>query len=838
LPSAPIGVAGTPARPHVDREFTPLGGVASMTDPNGHIMSFTFDASGRVIETKFADGGVRRQSFDGAGRRTAFINEDGETSSFGYDGFGRLIEVSGAIGTAAYTYDEAGNLLTQTDALGRITRYRYDRLNRMIEKRYPDGAREQLAYDAAGNMTARTDANGKSTTFEYDVLGQLITKTLPGNVIVRYTYTADGRRSSTTDGRGTTMYMYDGMGRLSRVTHPSGQAIDYTHDDNGNLSTLAAGGVTVSYTYDALNRLSSMTSPEGQHRYYYDAGGNRVRTAAANGVTSDWVYDSRDRTTSLTHKSSQSSVLDSFTNLYSAAGRLTQTTQQDGSVQRYGYDALGRLNSETRTGANPYTAAYVYDAVGNRTQMTRNGATTTYTYNANDQLVSDGSATFAYDANGNLVTRTASGADTQYAYDDEDRLVGVAGSGANSQYAYDDDGNRVQATTAAGITRFLVDTANNTGLSQVLEERDGAGGLKARYAYGNDLASMTRNGVASFYLRDSNRNVRALSGTSGAVTDRYTYDGYGSAVAATGSTENPYRYSGERLDADTALYQLRARYYNPGTGRFLSRDPLPGRLEDPRTTHRYTYANSDPIMFSDPTGQESLAELSVAQEINSSLDSAELVGKTRAACTLKSTADQVEAVADIVDFAAFGLSVATSVLAVSTQFEDAGEWNNLNRQSAIKFDAPFEWKPKSARFGIDKLAVAFATSAGKVAVKGSIAFKNKEHPSLDMEVSGPPLAVKGALGFKGEKLVLQDYSVCGVKAGSLYLEAASKGYIGGADIKGKAHYGFGGSFSIDLKVSAFGDHFKVAAPLIGADFDMVKKKFTLYMLGGGFATGL
>jgi len=64
------------------------------------------------------------------------------------------------------------------------------------------------------------------------------------------------------------------------------------------------------------------------------------------------------------------------------------------------------------------------------------------------------------------------------------------------------------------------------------------------------------------------------------------------------------RCSGEQYDSDLGLYYLRARYYNPNTGRFMSRDPLDGQAFDPKTLHKYLYAGGDPVNAMDPTGRE------------------------------------------------------------------------------------------------------------------------------------------------------------------------------------------------------------------------------------------
>jgi RHS repeat-associated protein len=107
----------------------------------------------------------------------------------------------------------------------------------------------------------------------------------------------------------------------------------------------------------------------------------------------------------------------------------------------------------------------------------------------------------------------------------------------------------------------------------------------------------------SFYGYDGGGNVRQLTNSAGAVTDTYEYDAFGNDVYHTGTTPNNYLYRGEQYDSDLALYYLRARYYNPGTGRFLSRDPLDGDATQPATLHRYLYVGGDPVNLWDPRGR-------------------------------------------------------------------------------------------------------------------------------------------------------------------------------------------------------------------------------------------
>ena len=94
-----------------------------------------------------------------------------------------------------------------------------------------------------------------------------------------------------------------------------------------------------------------------------------------------------------------------------------------------------------------------------------------------------------------------------------------------------------------------------------------------------------------------------MTNAEGLVTDSYEYDAFGNSFTKVGTTPNNYLYRGEQYDSDLGLYYLRARYYNPATGRFLSRDPDDHSLKNPNDLHKYLYANGDPVNGWDPTGR-------------------------------------------------------------------------------------------------------------------------------------------------------------------------------------------------------------------------------------------
>jgi RHS repeat-associated protein len=180
-------------------------------------------------------------------------------------------------------------------------------------------------------------------------------------------------------------------------------------------------------------------------------------------------------------------------------------------------------------------------------------------------------------------------------------------SGTTVSVVYDAFGNRVAKTVNGVTTKYLVeDDVNPTGYPQVLDELTGST-VTRTYTYGLQRISQDQlvSGVwtPSFYGYDGGGNVRQLTNSAGAVTDTYEYDAFGNDVYHTGTTPNNYLYRGEQYDPDLGLYYLRARYYNPATGRFLSRDPLVGQSWDPKSLHKYLYAGGDPVNAEDPTGK-------------------------------------------------------------------------------------------------------------------------------------------------------------------------------------------------------------------------------------------
>jgi RHS repeat-associated protein len=327
-------------------------------------------------------------------------------------------------------------------------------------------------------------------------------------------------------------------------------------------------------TYDDANRMTTVTLP--------------------NGAVSASSYNNASRLTGISYVKGLT-TLASVSYTVDAVGNRSDRTDAAGT-QTYAYDDLYRLTSVTYPG--PTTTSYGYDAFGNRTSMTVARATTNYSYDDASRLTTvtppspAPAVSYTWDNNGDLTQR---GSDT-FTWDFEDRMKSATVSGVLSTFTYSGDGLRNTRTTGGVTDTFTWDITS--GVPQVLSDSN------ATYVYGAGLIEQRTNaGTPYYYLSDGLGSVLKTTDASGNVVNSYSYDVYGKTTTNTGAQANDRQFAGEETDA-TGLQYLRARYYDPATGTFLSRDPLaalPAWNGNP-----FTYASGNPSSASDPTGLDTV----------------------------------------------------------------------------------------------------------------------------------------------------------------------------------------------------------------------------------------
>ncbi len=276
------------------------------------------------------------------------------------------------------------------------------------------------------------------------------------------------------------------------------------------------------------------------------------------------------------------------------AGSVTVPGGQSGPTNvtiNYTYDPLDRLTAADYSDGKYFH--YSYDAVGNRltqaANLTGQPANTSYTYDSANRLTSVDGVPYTYDNNGNLLS---DGTNT-YAYDFANRLISVVGPSGTTTYAYNGLGDRLQQTENGVTTTFTMDLASD--LPQVLDDGTNS------YTYGIDRISQTTGADTEYFLGDALGSVRQLADTTGAVTLAKNYDPFGNMETSAGSGSSMFGYTGEQTDP-TGMVYLRARYYNPAMGEFMTRDTWQGDINQPTSYNKWLYVYGNPVNNIDPTG--------------------------------------------------------------------------------------------------------------------------------------------------------------------------------------------------------------------------------------------
>lgn len=560
--------------------FTANGKARTVTDPNGNVTTFDFDARSRATLTSRtisgqtatrtyqynALGGVVAEFFNGTQtwKRTfgptgklyherLAVNTD-DFKAYTYDAFSNLtkrqvlqlvyvtdVQCLEAGGTAescrivapdpavkftrSWAYDEIGRLKSEVGNNGQNIRYLYDDNSNVKTITDSLGRITANVYDARNRLIKSTNPLGQITEFDYDAAGNLIWVKDPKDVDTTYTYNGFGELTEIiSQDTGTTRFQYDSAGRRTKMIRNDLSETSYAYDPLDRVTSVAAGGQVEAFVYDncanGKGRLCSLANASGATSYTYTSDGQLdTQVATINGATYtvDWDYDLRARMTRVQHQYGSSAT-----------------------AVDYAYNDEDEVTGVTATvnggAAQTLASGLIYVPFGPRTKLIYgNGAVRNQTYDLDLRLktiATTGIQSLTYTLNANdLITKITNGIDSTvtqtFGYDELSRLKSLTATAGNQTWTFDGNGNR-ETHAWGGLSDDYVPDPTSNKLPTVLGTRgktfahDALGNVTNRVGYGGNQT----------YAHDAFNRLASVTASS---TTSYAYNPLNQRVRKTGA---------------------------------------------------------------------------------------------------------------------------------------------------------------------------------------------------------------------------------------------------------------------------------------------------------------
>lgn len=625
-----------------------------------------------------ADSPVIHYEYDANGNLTKVTDGLGNAATQQHDAVDRLIQQSqphpdtaGAqLGNTTTQYNAVDAVTDVTDPRGLATTYTKNAFGDVLTQASPDTGITVNTYDEAGNLITRTDARNESRSYRYDALGRPIRIEFGGGSSVIFSYDQGsngiGRLTQMTDPAGATSWTYNNQGRVTSKTYVYGSlklVTRYAYYSDGHLKTLTyPSGKSVQISYQ--NGLVTAMDSDGKalvSNINYQPFAAPVNWVFGNGIKASRefdldgrliAYELGNRTRELT---------------YDAAGRIADFHDTDLSHdQAFSYDGVSRLTGVDTPNSQ---IGYNYDVNGNRTQkmigaiseistidsgsnrllgIAKNSILKNYQYDAAGNVTNDGRNQFTYDGRGRLVKAVGSFGNEQYLINGlGQRLAKVQGAAIDMAGDANQDGSltatdlrlivlMTQGTTPVNLagdcnhdgkitsadalctqakmadmrlnpskylqvgTYFVYDESGH-----LLGEYDQTGKAIQETVWLGDMpVAVMANGKNHFVYTDHLNTPRAIADELGNVVWRWEGEAFGNTLANEDADNDGkafvynLRFPGQYYDKATGLHYNGFRDYDPAIGRYIQSDPigLAGGI------NTFGYVGGNPLIYSDKYG--------------------------------------------------------------------------------------------------------------------------------------------------------------------------------------------------------------------------------------------
>ena len=612
--------------------YDSLGRQIAHTDGRGNTRHTEYNSFGQRVASIDALGNRITYTYDQFGNLASVTDPLGNATVYEYNLRGNKVLEYGATYPVRYTYDIFGNKTSMTtfregfvpdaSASGDTTTWFYDIASgSMTNKVYADGKGPTYSYTPNAKLSQRTWARGIVTDYSYDNWGSL-TNTVYSDTTptVSLAYDALGRQAEARDAAGATTFLYDSFGSLTNETVigvAGTNTIERFCDAFGRDAGYALNGVRQSIlAYDAATgRLASMQIPaiedEQNHcpppplfstfQWTYLPGSDLKQSLTyPNGLTASWTYDANNQLLQVCN-AFPTNVISQYDYTYDAAGHRVQIGRSGSAMSEnrtdvYGYNLRGELTNAVKN-ATFTEYAYQYDDIGNRITSLDLGTNRTYTANNLNQytLVGRGDLTapeeeftphFDLDGNQTLI-KTATGT-WSVTYNGENRpILWTCTQSDNSSIttnqiismSFDRMGRRVTKNNQRFVYTGYLSIANLEYQTSNIKHQtfiwDPTEPVATRPLVWNSSTFQPFSFSTSYYTHDGNKNVSDVVASGDALVAHYEYEPFGAVFVLRGGSaaSNPWRFSSEFAEDETATVYYNYRHYNP-ISKWLTREPL------------------------------------------------------------------------------------------------------------------------------------------------------------------------------------------------------------------------------------------------------------------------